>query len=372
MLADRIPRRPTPWFAIVGVWLGLGLFDALQTVVVMRSEGMHHAWLRLFAVTVASWLPWALATPLVLRLGRRLPPVGLRGVRTWPAHLAACLAIGAVFAAWKVGLEVLLDPYPDLHDSASFLDRWLDGLGNGMLSSLVLYAGVVTIGFVLNSRARLDSARTETAQLNEQLAKAQLVALQRQIEPHFLFNALNAVVGLVREGRSQAALETVVALSDLLRRMLDDAARHEVPLREELAFAQKYLDIQKMRFADRLRVNIDVPAELGEILVPYLVLQPLVENAVKHGIAKRVQGGTIRISARGGASTLALSVANDGPSLAARGEPVPGGIGISNVRSRLRGLYGDRFALRIANIAGGVEVELTLPCDGFAAIGARA
>jgi len=354
---------------IASVWLCLGLFDAMQTVLVMRSEGMHHDWPRLFVVTVVSWLPWALATAFILRLGQRFPPVKLRPYRTWLVHIAACTAIGLIFSAWTTSLEIALNPYAVSPAPEGFIWLWFDRFCNGILSSLVLYAGILAFGYVVDYKARLAFAQIETARLNEQLAKVQLNALRRQIEPHFLFNTLNAVAGLVREQRTDAAVRMIAALSDFLRRMLEDSTRQEVPLREEMQFAQNYLDIQKVRFAERLQLSVDVPSELYRAPVPRLILQPLVENAVKHGIAKLSQGGAIRITASGRDGMLTLSVCNDGPSLPADWETAHPGIGISNVRSRLQSLYGNvsEVAMRNQN-AGGVEVTVALPLRGCPAL----
>lgn len=351
--------------AIAVVWLAIALFDATQTVVVMRSEGMHHDWVKLFGVEVVAWLPWALATPAVVRLGRRYPLVPVRAGRAWFVHACTCAAIGALFAAWHTGLNVLIDPYLDAPGIDAFLPGWRDKFANGVLASIILYAGILTVSSALESRARVAFEQTEAARLNERLVSAQLAALQRQIEPHFLFNALNAVAGLVREGRPDDALTTLAGLSDLLRRTLQDSARSEVPLREELAFARQYLDIQKVRFADRLRFRIDVAPEFDATPVPYLLLQPLVENAIKHGISKRAQGGLIRISAARDAQTLVLRVCNDGPELPAGWETDGAGIGIANIRSRLRRLYSGEFGLNLRNAAGGgVEAAVCVPLRG--------
>ncbi len=349
------------WRWIASIWLGFGLFDATQTVFVMRAEGMHHAWVRLFITMVVEWLPWAVATPFVLRLGRRFPPVKLRPVSTWLTHLAACAAVGLVFTAWTAWLEVLLNPYALSTPLGPFTHVWVDKFYNWLLATALLYATILIVSSVLESRERLAQEQTETARLNEQLSKAQLNALRRQIEPHFLFNTLNAVAGLVRERRNDAAVSMIAGLSDFLRRVLDDSTRQQVPLGEEVEFAQKYLDIQKVRFAERLQLSVDVPQELYPAQVPSLILQPMVENAVKHGIAKRAQGGAIRIAATRNNGTLTLSVCNDGPSLPADWE-TDAGIGISNVRTRLQGLYGDAFQLSMRNQdAGGVEVSVSLP-----------
>ena len=362
MDANDIPAKSQPWLWVASIWLGFGLIDASQTVFAMRSEGMHHAWVKLFVTTVISWLPWALATPFVLRLGRQFPPLKLRPFVTWPVHAATCATIGLIFAAWTTRLIGLFNPYADPSGPGPFLHPWLDKFCNGILSSVFLYAAVLTTGHMLDAKARLALQQTETARLNEQLSKAQLNALRQQIEPHFLFNTLNAIAGLVREKRNDAAVSMIAGLSDFLRRALEGSTQHQVPLSEELEFTQKYLDIQKIRFAERLQFSVDVPRELYPAQVPSLILQPMVENAVKHGIAKRAQGGTIRIAATHNNGRLTLSVCNDGPSLPADWEIAHSGIGVSNVRTRLQSLYGDAFELNLQNQkTGGVEVSVSLP-----------
>jgi LytS/YehU family sensor histidine kinase len=258
-------------------------------------------------------------------------------------------------------LYFLFNPYLETTPSP-YLQLWFDKFYNGLLSYVVLYAGILMLNYVLDSRARLAFREAESARLSEQLVIAQLHALRQQIEPHFLFNTLNSVAGLVREGRNDSAVVMIAELSDLLRRMLDDSRRQHVTLQEEMEFARKYLDIQKVRFTDRLQICVDVPGELDRAQVPSLILQPMVENAIKHGIAKRAQGGTIRIAASHRNGMLTLSVGNDGPSLPANWDATRLGIGISNVRARLQTLYGDACDIRLRNRdAGGVEVSVSLP-----------
>jgi two-component system LytT family sensor kinase len=362
MHASRTLFDPPRWFWTATIWFGIGLFDATQTVFAMRSEGMHHAWTRLYMTVLLSWLPWALATPLVLLLARRYPPAEWRRFSTWAVHLAASAAVGLVFSAWSAIIEVLLNPYAKLSGPDPFADLWFQKFYNGLLGFLILYASILAVRYMLDSRERLAVQQAETARLSEQLTKAQLEALRRQIEPHFLFNALNAIAGLVREGKNDAAVTMIARLSDFLRRVVEDSHRQLVPLGDELEFAQKYLDIQKARFAERLQLSLDVPTELFPAQVPSLILQPMVENAVKHGIAKRVQGGAIRIAASRSNDMITLSVYNDGPSLPARWEEAHSGIGISNVRTRLQGLYGDAFKLSMKNQdRGGVEMSVSVP-----------
>jgi two-component system LytT family sensor kinase len=297
-----------------------------------------------------------------VRLGRLYPPVRFWPVSSWLIHIAACALIGLTTALWNSWLEVLLNPWAESPGPRAFRELWPYKFYNGLLASLLLYAFIIAISYVLESRERLANQRTETARLNEQLSRAQLDALRRQIEPHFLFNALNAISGLVRENNNDAAVSMIAGLSDFLRRVLEDSNRQHVPLGEEMEFLQDYLDIQKVRFADRLQVSVDVPSDLFLAQVPSLILQPMVENAVKHGIAKRAQGGAIRISAVRFEDTLRLSVYNDGPRLPVDWETIPAGIGISNMRTRLHTLYGDGFDFSLRNHdPGGVEVSVSVP-----------
>lgn len=348
------------WYWIAAFWCGIGLFDATQNVFVMRAEGMHHYWYRLFFTLFIAWLPWAVATPLALRLSRRYPPTNLRQPSTWIAHGTACAVVGLAYATWLAMWESLLNPWAASGGPDPFRVAWPHKFYSGLLSDLILYSVILLVAHLLDSRGKLALQATETARLNEQLSKAQLNALRRQIEPHFLFNALNAIAGLVREERNDAAVTMVVELSDFLRRVVNDSERQQVLLSEELEFTRKYLDIQKARFADRLEFSVDVPEELLSAQVPSLILQPMVENGVKHGIAKRVQGGAIRISAAQANGMLSLRIYNEGPSLFADWME-KSGIGMENVRTRLESLYGKAFELTLRNHRSGVEAIVSLP-----------
>lgn len=358
-LALQKSRQLWIWSALV--WFGFGLADAFETVFVMRAEGMHHNWTKLFVVTIFFWLPWALATVPVIHLGRRFPPVRLRPVTTWVVHLLAPAVIGLIFTVWTTWLERSFDLYGSASSTESFRKLSVEKFLSGSLSSLIFYTGILATSYILESRARFARHQTETALLNEQLTRLQLEALRRQIEPHFLFNTLNAVSGLVRAGEQETAITTIAALSDFLRHTLENSARQQVPLEEEMDFTEKYLSIQKIRFADRLRLDMRVPPELGHAQVPSLILQPIVENAVKHGIAKRAHGGTIRIVASRTNATLTLTVRNDGPNLRST-DLASAGVGSANVRTRLTTLYGSAFDFSMRNVdSGGVEVSVSIP-----------
>jgi LytS/YehU family sensor histidine kinase len=277
-------------------------------------------------------------------------------------HLAVLVGIDAVASAWASVLEGVFQPWlPDFH-SRAFLVTWPLKTYGGLLPALILYAFILVVTYVLDSKARAAAQQTDMARLNEQLSYAQLNALQRQIEPHFIFNALNSISGLVREQKSDAAVSMIVALSDFLRRVAVSSHDPVVQLAQEVEFLERYLQIQEARFAGRLKLDIQIPDELRKARIPSLILQPLVENAIKHGTAQRVQGGEVRVAASRSDGMLHLSVYNDGPLLDRDGSAVKDGIGLSNLRTRLKLLYGSDCDLRLENYGiTGVQASLALP-----------
>ena len=372
MTSNHSSLAPSRWLWTAAIWGGIGLFDGTQTVLSMQAMHMHHAWAKLFLFEILCWVPWALATPGVMRLGTRRP-LGPRRrglARNLACHAAAWFALTVVAMAWGALFEHGLDPWaPDAH-AGSFLSLFESRARGELLPSLFVYYCILMAGHALDSRDKLARERAVAAELAEQLAQARLDALRHQIAPHFLFNALNSVSGLVRDARPAQAVETIAQVSEFLRHSLHDGGAQEVALDEELHFVALYLDIQKTRFEDRLAAHIGVAPELGRAMVPRLILQPLVENAIKHGIARRVQPGAVEIAASRTQDALVLEVYNDGPAIAANDAAGPaaadaphtGSIGLANVRNRLRGLYGPQAALDVANVDGlGVRVTVRLP-----------
>ena len=354
--------RPPRWLWIAAIWLGVGLIDACQTVFPMRAQGMHHNWVRLFVIVVIDWLPWALATPLVVEAGRRHPLFRAPGLLTMALHLSLMAIISTLTAAWSTLLEVMFDPWAQAQPAGPYTIVSLTRLSYGLLTSLIVYAFIQVITFAIDSAERTARQRTESARLSEQLAQAQLNGLRQQMDPHFMFNTLNSISGLVRDQKNDAAVRMIVGLSDLLRRSAQDTDRPQVTLGEEIEYLHHFLDIQRARFAGRLEVALDVPSELYPVRVPNLILQPLVENAIKHGIAKRVQGGRIEVTGRQSAGLLHLRVYNDGPRLPDNWETASAGIGLANLRARLQILYGGQFELNLTSPeTGGVAVAVSLP-----------
>ena len=345
--------RSITWRWLAALWCAGALFDACQTVLFMHAIGKQRTWL-IFLTELASWLPWALATPSVIGLARR-HPLGRDATFTAVAlHLTAFVAIGLVAEAWFAALQTLFNPW-DYPQPPTFLAAARTSLAFQVPTFLIVYALILSITYVVDSRAR-------TARLNEELSRAQLAALRTQMEPHFMFNTLNSIAGLVRDHQNEAAVSMLVGVSEFLRRATEDSHRSQVTLAEEVEYLQRYLDIQKVRFGERLQIRLDIPAELARAQVPNLLLQPLVENAIQHGIARRVAGGTVRVAAALEHGRLHVSVCNDGPQLPADWQAPHTGVGIGNLRTRLEILHGKDSRLDLRPVdAGGLEVVVTLP-----------
>ena len=226
--------------------------------------------------------------------------------------------------------------------------------------NLPVYWVIVAVCYGLDYYRAYHERELRTSELEARLAQAKLQALRMQINPHFLFNSLNSISALMHKD-VEAADATLIRLSDLLRHALDSADTHEVALREELAFLERYLEIERTRFGPRLKVELDIAPDTLDALVPNLALQPLVENAIKHGIEPRARPGLIQLRARREDSLLALQVQDNGVGLP-QDESVEEGVGLSNTRARLQQLYGDTHQFSLANAAGGgLLVRVTIP-----------
>lgn len=347
-----------PWLLITAAWLVVALVDASQTVISMRAMGMHHLWTTLFVVTAATWAVWPAFTPAVLLLLRRfrLPS---RSAAPWLAHGACCTIISMAWATWASLLEHLTNPLANPAGPTALAVLWYPKFYGMLIVGGILYGAIVALNLTLEAHNRLAQQQAASARMAEVLAQAQLATLKLQLEPHFVFNCLNAVTGLIREERGNDAIAAVAALGDLLRRVTDHSDRQYVALEDEIAFLRKYLALQHMRFAERLRYDIDIPETLLAAQVPDFILQPLVENAIKHGIGRRAKGGALRIAATRTGPVLTLTVYNDGPLLPPE---IGAGVGLVNTRQRLAALYGGAQTFEFGNRDDrGVLATITLP-----------
>ena len=356
------------FLASFAAWTPLVLLWTLQQLAAPQPGGGALPWTRVLLGAFAYYYYWALATPLVIWLGERAP---LRRDR-WLAPLALHLVAAALLAALHCGVLVAVEYRAGTPGAAPTpLAMWIGLLTRGTLFIDSFFYLVVSLaGVVLRLRHRQRERDLQVSRLEAQLAQARLVALEAQLHPHFVFNALNTVAMLIRERRNEVALSTLVAFSDLLRQILERNAP-VVTLSAELESVRRYLEIERMRFQDRLRVEVTADPEALSLPVPSLVLQPLVENAIRHGAAAREGPFHLAVRGRRAADRLLLEVEDDGPGLP------PGwsldaatGLGLRNTGARLREVYDDSPRLEVRRREPhGVLVTLDLPVRAGLAAG---
>ncbi|HLW78007.1 MAG TPA: histidine kinase, partial [Terriglobia bacterium] len=305
------------------------------------------------------WI-WAALTPGVLWLSARFPLER----RHWGRRLAVHIPASFLFAALHMAIRLGIFPAAGLYTTLPAQPSWT--LFKNMLSAnayddIWMYGSLLAFSQLWNYYRKYQERELRASRLEAQLAQAQLQVLRMQLDPHFLFNTLHAISSLMHED-VEAADEVVTRLSDLLRMSLENVNQNEVTLQREMEFLEGYLAIQQTRFRDRLTVRLDIEPVSLDALVPSMILQPLVENAVTHGIASRLGPGEIAVRARRRNGVLRLEVADNGPGPGSTGEKAGRGLGISNTRARLTQLYGaaQRFELTEA-AGGGTLVALELP-----------
>ena len=337
--------RVTRLLVVLAAWTVAGLLLATQAWASRAMRGEPIAWGHTLAIWLAWAYLWAMLTPLVFRLVDRFPLARPHRLRDLQVHALA----GVVLAAGNLALFAVVAPGVDaLSVGTDWMDTYRRLVGTALLLNIPVYWLVVG-GLLWQRAAATARARERRAlQLEAQLAEARLGALRAQLQPHFLFNALNTISVLMHEDVAQAD-RVLVLLSQLLRRGLDPSMSGEVALHEEIAFIDAYLEIEKARFDQRLHYRLDIEPGLLDARVPSLILQPLVENAVRHGLAGRIPG-RIEVSAHRVGDQLRLAVTDSG-----RGwtEGAPDGVGLSNTRARLRLLYGQAHGFELTPATGG-------------------
>jgi two-component system LytT family sensor kinase len=351
------------------VWLsGLALFYtsvalvlATQDYLLAPKRGLSVPWLGWVGYRFTQWFVWTGWTPFVVWLGGRYRLDREPRLRNRLVHVAAMIVVvPVVFTS-----DILLSELLTLPGSGRTLaDKFFENfrvpaplLLGWLLIAALTWVAVLTLSYAWRYRKEA----LEASRLQAELAEAQLHALKSQLHPHFLFNALNAVVTLTTTD-PPAAKRVVILLSDLLRRALAEGGVQEVPLAREIEFARSYLEIEQVRFPNRLSVEVSIDPRVEQALVPHLVLQPLVENAVRHGIGPKAGPGTVRIEAGLDADAVRLSVLDDGLGPSADARSRGAGVGLANVRARLSRLYGDRASLECgARPEGGFQASVRLP-----------
>lgn len=353
--------RRRRWAAWVGGTAALVACALLVNFLGLRLAGRPFS--PLYATQWAfDWLLWGLAAPGIVWLARRFPIDRQR----WAPGLARQLLLGTLVALVQLFLFTLGTRYLLTGDVESQLPTLAAAYGYTLSVwfpyALLIYAVIVGATHVVDAYRREGAQKIEAAELREQLGLAQLGALRMQLHPHFLFNTLNTVSVLLNEGRTEEADRMVVSLGELLGRSLDTLRQHEIPLSEELEFARAYLRIERQRFSHRLQVEIEADENAVGAYVPSMILQPLVENAMRHGIERDSAAGRIRIEARRASGDVRLVVRDDGPGLGGKRAANGRGLGLRNTVRRLETLYGDAASLRIGAAPDrGTLVTVTLP-----------
>ena len=358
--ADRQAEPRLSAGLLFAIWSIPALLSTFETVVFARMANRPISVARAFIGEAPGWYAWALLTPVVIWLGTRWRLDRSPRARAAGVHLLAAILAAAVIALTNAGVNAFVRPSP-----AGFISNARSWFLSGLAPNVVAYFGILAISHALFAAIQLRARERDAARLAAQLSEAQVSALRMQLQPHFLFNSLNAAMALIRDGAAEEAVDALSQISELLRTALRDQS-HEVTLAQELSFVERYLKIERLRFADRLQTEIEIPQRLHALAVPTFVLQPLIENAIKHGVSRRREPGRVRVVANADGESLLLSVENDGPPFDAAGPTT--GLGVANTRARLERMYGPRASLSIAARpdASGTIATVRLPMTATA------
>jgi hypothetical protein len=333
-----------------------GVFGVVAGILVWLSMLSHgHSPPLLLGYHLLVWLAWLGPTYVIVQLARRFPVLPPRPSAI-AVHALAATAIALLHSLYGLVLMLWMRPYD--RRTATLPDLQV---GQILFSQLplewILYCLVLGAVLALEFYRRYHERALLAAQLERSLADARLHALELQLQPHFLFNTLNAIAGLVRNSRKEQAVTMIAGLAELLRYSLDHAGRQRVPLAEEIGMLTRYLEIENARFPDRMSFTIAVAEDANRAAVPILILQPLAENAVRHGIARNGAAGSIEVEASRIGERLQIRMRNSGNLDAASVE----GIGLKNTRARLANLYGGAGHFALSQRDGAVLAVLDLP-----------
>jgi two-component system LytT family sensor kinase len=353
-----LPSARALWAAATGFWLLVTAMAAAQIVWIAQVPGQQldvRSAVRWQAAYFIAWIPFTIA---VWHITRGWLPERFGG---WFRLLLAHVPVAAVVALAHTFVVALLALATQ---NATVWDRFLMQLGGQLNGELLIYTAIAGTGAAMTLHERYQDRERAATRLQAELATARLQALRGHLQPHFLFNSLHSIAALARAGDTAGVVRLIAALSELLRHVLDAGDRHAT-LRDELQIVDRYLEIQRARFADRLEVTIDLASDVADARVPLLIVQLLVENAVRHGLAPRVRAGSLNVRAIRDNGRTRIDVEDNGVGLS------PGwnlrdatGTGLRNLASRLAAEFGDAAALEICpREGGGVRATVTLPYE---------
>jgi two-component system, LytTR family, sensor kinase len=362
---NRLPVMQNRWIKYTLVltgWFLLGLVLSLEVYLSNRAA------MRMGGDFVETAIPqfgraimWALLAPLILKMREKLPLSRGRWFGGSGFHLAMSFVVMATFYLGRILASLIF--YGDSSFTENFWPEALRNFYGRNIIDMAYYWAVLAFGYSLEIYHRFKNEEVKAAQLEARLIETELKALREQLRPHFLFNTMNTIAVLVREGKNDEAVTLIARLSSLLRISLDTNRVQEVTVRQEMDFLERYIDIQKARFSDRLAVGVDIEPEAMEARIPNLLLQPLVENAILHGVANKAGMGRVDVCGHVKDGRLHLEVRDDGPGLGDGSKRAKEGIGLSNTRERIAKIYGAAGHLSLRSEPGrGVTVQIVLPC----------
>lgn len=363
-----MPFRPRPWMLASAVWILPALFATIETTIQWRLNGWDRPSLRDILFSGGDWLIYGLLTPVIFWASKRWPVARPHFARRAWLHIGFALLFCVLWAVSGKVLEAGLSYFlaPD-----HFADRFASGtrtiavnLVSWIFTTLpfgvIVYLCITGMAHALQFFVEANEEKVQVARLNEQLAGARFAALQTQVNPHFLFNTLNTIVVRARDGDNAGTVQMVEQLSEMLRRTLTRHRAAEVTLDEELDLVRQYVGIEQARFSDRLSPEFDIAPDALRSAVPSFSVQHLVENAIRHGIARRAEAGMLRITARRTGDDLTLIVEDDGPGIPSAVDAA--GRGLDTTRERLKLLYGERASLLVERRSeGGTRATLRIP-----------
>jgi two-component system LytT family sensor kinase len=361
-------RKTRPWVFYFLAWTLVGLIYFGQNVTRRFYWDDPNPWQDLRYWSVNIYMA-AFLTPLIVWAGRRWPLERQHLPRLIGLHLLLSIAWELLRLSLEAAFHLTWNEFWPIKPPVTFKSEITLLFIFGFHTGVVTYWVVLSIQTAVRNYARFQEraqaalrSDLRASQLETQVAQARLGALKAQLQPHFLFNTLNAIVVLVRQQKGRQAEETLARFSDLLRAVLADMDVQEVTLARELDYLRLYLSIEQLRFSDRLSIDINVDPELLDAAVPHMALQPIVENSIRHGVSQSSSPGVIGIRAQRVGDALHVMVQDDGPGFGAPGAPGGLKLGLANTRARLKQLYGEASELRTGSASGGgALVTMILP-----------
>lgn len=354
-------NRKLKIYLSLGFAVFLGLLNSIPFLIENRNSQLSELWFSILVLILLGIGFWIVGIHVIWFLEDKFSFSKNKIFKSVIVHLLAILFFSFIYSLWTTSLMFLV--YPTMTERYTFLPFSLFRALYDLPLIITAYSAILGVGIGLNYYRKFQERALRESQLEAQLAHSQLQTLKAQLQPHFLFNTLNGIVGLIRNNENQAAIEIVIELSELLRYVTENAGKEMVELKEEIGFTKLYLDLHQKRFSNRLSVEMNIAPETLPLKIPNLILQPLVENAIVHGISKSLAAQKISIETKIVNNRLNILIQNDGTKLPENWE-LKKGVGLTNTFARLEKTYQNDFSLEIKNLNdNSVIADLNLPLE---------